>query len=99
MRDDNRTVVIGGPHDGQRIPRRYAELPILRLPVYPRETSVISRKDGMPFLEPDLEIEEYIRQDFADSTGRVSAWVHPSVRSPMRELLSGYRCPLKEVKP
>jgi|GEM_PF-4771471 hypothetical protein len=96
---DNSTVVIGGPHDGQRIPRRYADLPILRLPVYSPVAASIGRSGMTPSFEPDIEIEEYVRQDFGDSTGRVSAWVHPSVRSPMRELLSGYRMPLKEVKP
>jgi hypothetical protein len=82
-------VVVGGPHDGQRIPPCYSDLRFLRLAVVPPPMPFIISTD-VPTM-PELREEDYVRTEFADRNGVDYVFVHPSVRHPMRELIHGYR--------
>jgi hypothetical protein len=83
-------VVIGGSNDGKRVPLHYSNRQYLRLPAYPPSLSFSSPSCCLPPMT-EIRDEEYLRVEFADRHGINYAWVHPSVRHPMRELLHGYR--------
>lgn len=81
-------VVIGGPHDGQRVLAEPG--PTLRLPVY-ASPGRIGHGDVMA---PAANVQEitYSRMRLADRDNVILlAWVHPSVKSPLEALLDGYR--------
>jgi hypothetical protein len=83
-------VVIGGPHDGKRIPSNYSDRRQLWLPVYPTVCSGIVSSVDMPTMN-EIQEEVYAKVEFADRNGVACAWVHPSVKNPMRDLIHGYR--------
>jgi len=81
-------VVIGGPHDGQRV---WAEPgPTLKLPVYASPCPILPGD----VMAPPVNVQEvtYARVRLADRDNVILlAWVHPSVHSPLEALLDGYR--------
>lgn len=81
-------LVIGGPHDGQRV--WAIPGPTLKLPVYAAPCPLLPGN----VLGPSTNVQEvtYNRIRLADREDRIlMAWMHPSVHSPLEALLDGYR--------
>jgi hypothetical protein len=85
-------VVIGGAHAGQRV--EDVAGPMLRLAMYATPQAMLPGR-GLP---PDTTVREveYRRVRLAELDVTLEAWVHPSVLSPLRELLDHYR-PIRAV--
>lgn len=88
MEETRKMLVIGGPHDGQRV-WAYSR-PTLKLPVYATPGPLVPGD----VLEWPMNVQEvtYDRVRLADRGDRILlAWVHPSVESPLEALLDGYK--------
>jgi len=87
-------VVIGGPHDGHWVDSYYSDKPFHAIPVYPRCSALASAE--APACGPCITEAVYAKCAFADDGGTYYAWVHPSVKYPIRNLLAGYLAARKE---
>jgi len=87
-------LIIGGPHDGQRVSRSIANgQPSIRMPDPPERQRPMSYLSDNPSVHDLIKTTTYDREWFVEKDGRVKhdLWVHRHVDSIVDILIAGYK--------